>query len=245
MPTATLKFPRSFSTKGLNFEKGKPVAVSDEVGVALAEDPRFEVTGLPGDAVADKSYFAAARAGGRPVVRATRNAMIGEATSQLDEDNEDHFQANGLPNLDALSTILGWAVTESDVRAALRPGADRILPDGTPLVGAERIAPNADDIKAAVAEHAKGTTTMRPRETPQTIAVSDTSARIVADVGEGIDKDLLEPPGQGTSDKPIVSKPNKVTIVRGVVSKPRTEAEAIDPTTIGAVSVISRKATTT
>lgn len=110
MPTVTLIMPASLNAFGRLWKRGEPVPMSIPDATKLRSNPRFKVTGLPGQQSED----------GKGKVRpANKNSLLNQirtAISKLDADDADAWLPDGTPNRYALTAITGFEVTAADLR---------------------------------------------------------------------------------------------------------------------------------
>lgn len=204
MPVATLKYPRTLTTKGKMFKKGVSEVISDAVAYELANDVRFEIKGLPGDASEDRARLAAGVSSGRPHVKAVRLEQIRNASATLDPDITENYEVNGLPSIVGLAKAMGWTPDDAEIREAHRWKGSR---RGAGTIG-------ADGDAASVAD----------RPVP-TIAVSETSARIINEQAIPDDAaeahvDLAQLQNEPASTKPPSNLKVKVAVKKPVEEKP-------------------------
>ena len=153
MPIATLKYPRSMTTRGIIFIKGISQPISDAIANELVNDPRFEIKGLAGDRAEDRARLSVT-SGGRPHVRAVRLEMIRNANDTLDPDVTDNYEANGLPSIAGLARAMGWTPDEGEIREALRlkRRSGVLGSDGDAAVSAKAFSSDDEEEEAPVAD---------------------------------------------------------------------------------------------
>ena len=95
------------------YHKGKAVSVDMETALKLNEDPRFEVTGIPGAMKRDAAVAKETRPTGAKLMEAIRAAI-----ADLDRADDDNFDRHNKPALHVLRAALGFTVTAAERDAA-------------------------------------------------------------------------------------------------------------------------------
>lgn len=120
MPMATLKYPRTLTTRGKQFRRGISEPVSEEVASALINDSRFEILGFMGDKSDGAARNKPSEQSGRPFVRAVRLEQIRVANGVLDPDVTENYTVDGKPSIAGLAKAMGWTPDQGEINEALR-----------------------------------------------------------------------------------------------------------------------------
>ena len=122
MPKAKLLYPNSLNlgvvvndkfVSSTIYHKGKAVSVDMDTALKLNEDPRFEVTGIPGAMKRDAAVAKETRPTGAKLMEAIRAAI-----ADLDKTDDDNFDRHNKPALHVLRAALGFTVTAAERDAA-------------------------------------------------------------------------------------------------------------------------------
>lgn len=243
MPTAKLIKSRSLHTQGHRFMNGVETPVSFAVAKELENDLRFEVKFQDGevDDTPDEEP------GGRPANKADRLAAIQDAIGQLDDDNDDHFTAEGKPDARALTSILGWQVTAKERDEAMdneirtgetlgggvptpKKGGPILQPGGsseTPVRGRDTGDVSTSDLK-------------NPRKkSSSTKGTTEQPAPVEQTPPEQTDPNLAGPQPEASEAPSETGEEQQEEVVKkvGGVTLKKKHEEPVDPTTEGAKDV--------
>jgi len=124
---ATLKGPRTYSVEGYVFRRGVEVPVPRSLEDIVRSRRQYfdyrDVDEEQRERERMESEFL-------DMPQDEKDERIRKATLELDPDNEDHFTKSGKPQVDALSSVLGFRITSEDrdraTSARLRKGGVRI-----------------------------------------------------------------------------------------------------------------------
>ncbi len=122
MPSATLKFPASYSVGAERFLKGEKRTIGSDLANYLDGNPNFEVD-WGGAARPAKSTFPAAPATAAvapPAEEAGPEALtLVEAIDQVDAEADSNFEEDGKPTTAVLSELMGREVSAEERDAAM------------------------------------------------------------------------------------------------------------------------------